>query len=96
MSGLLLTKLDYLEAKTTKTYIAKVYIQTSNDNNHVLDSNFAFNKHEIFEEKRVNLIKDGLFKNGLHTDKLTLSSKTGQSSCGPYIGETKKHNGRPN
>ena len=82
VSGLPLTKPDYSEGETTKTYIAKAYIRTRNDDDRVPDSNFAFNEQEVFEEKGVNLINDGFLYNGLHSGNLTVSSKTGL----PYRG----------
>ena len=83
VSGLPLTKPDYSEGETTKTYIAKVFTRTRNDEDHLPDSDFAFNEQEIFEEKGVNLIKDGFLYNGLHSGNVTVSSKTGLPYRGP-------------
>ena len=83
VSGLPLTKPDYTEGETTKTYIAKVFIRSRSDEDRVPDSNFAFNEQEIFEEKGVNLIKDGFLYNGLHSGNLSVSARTGLPYRGP-------------
>lgn len=82
VSGLPLTKPDYSEGETTKTFIAKVFIRCRSDDDQIPDSKFAFNDQEVFEERGVNLIKDGILYNGLHTGNLTMSARTGS----PYRG----------
>ena len=82
VSGLPLTKPDYSEGETTKTYVAKVFIRRRCDDDQIPDSNFAFNEQEVFEERGVNLIKDGILYNGLHSGNLTMSAMTSS----PYRG----------
>ena len=84
VSGLPLTKPDYSEGETTKTYIAKVFIRSRSEDDHIPDSKFAFNEQEVFEERGVNLIKDGILYNGLHSGNLTISAMTGSPFRGAH------------